>query len=151
MSYFRYFRFWPDGSFAYRTSPSILSRIAKGMAAAGGGNARERRGTDKHGTIMFGRYMQKASARASGEGERIGAGRPYGVRAFTTRLMKVVAARRGWPGCGLSVAFPATAAARAGLQGVLCAAVPQLHVRHGRHSLPCSHAAPGAPDPLCRR
>ncbi|PSC69046.1 F-box 7 [Micractinium conductrix] len=64
--YYRYMRFYPDGTFAYRTSPEPLARVHRSLAQAyaarrGGGGAAARR--DAAVDVYLGRFKQ--------EGERV--------------------------------------------------------------------------------
>ncbi|PRW56111.1 F-box 7 [Chlorella sorokiniana] len=83
--YFRYFRFFPDGTFAYRTSPEPLSKVHRSLAAPpkhlhsqahyhGRGGARG--GGVKDGEQVFhGRFKQ--------DGERVWTAMRYDLRGST--------------------------------------------------------------------
>ncbi|KAG2437601.1 hypothetical protein HYH02_011241 [Chlamydomonas schloesseri] len=76
VSYYRYFRFLPDGTFLYRTSPQILKLVAKAMVAPppgltaaklqqqqqpGGGKERPGGGAVDKGPVLVGRYTVRGA------------------------------------------------------------------------------------------
>lgn len=67
VTYFRYFRFFPDGTLLYRTTPQTINKVAKTLAR----NPCEhgmRVGAKYEQHVHMGRYVVKVSA--VGQGER---------------------------------------------------------------------------------
>ncbi|KAG2492813.1 hypothetical protein HYH03_008972 [Edaphochlamys debaryana] len=69
VTYFRYYRFFPDGTFVYRTSPNILAKVVKSLLLCsregqglGPGTAAARVAADKGdgGKAMAGRYIVRS-------------------------------------------------------------------------------------------
>lgn len=75
--YFRYIRFFPDGTFAYRTSPDPLARVHKSLGAPPPTAAQRAKRAAKEGdhVVQYGRFKQ--------DGERVWTAMRYDPRSST--------------------------------------------------------------------